>query len=87
MYEADITFTTLRIPKNSTIEIQIWDESSAFWEKTELILQSKGDVDSFLNEPLRKGVMINGKRNEIETISFWQNEYADEELVADDIST
>lgn len=75
IYGADITYTTHKISKASTIEIQIWDKKAAFWEKTSLILQTKGDVDSFLNEPLRTGAVIRGKQNAIETVSFWQDEY------------
>lgn len=79
VYDADITFTTGKIAKNSTIKIEIWDESSAFWEKEHLILATEGDVDSFLEEPLRTGAWIGDKQNAIETISFWQDEYKDAE--------
>lgn len=79
VYDADITFTTGRILKNSTIKIEIWDESSAFWEKDRLILKTEDNVDSFLKEPLRKGAMFGDKQNAIETISFWQDEYREAE--------
>lgn len=75
VFNADVTFTTSKIPKNSTIMIQIWDASAAFWEKDALILNTEGDIDSFLNEPLREGVIIKDNRNAIETVPFWQDEY------------
>lgn len=75
VYDADITYTTGRISKNSTIEIEIRDASAAFWEYDALILKTKGNVDSFLNEPLRAGAEINHRQNSIETVSFWQDEH------------
>lgn len=78
VYDADITFTTGRISKDSTIKIEIWDESSAFWELDRLILKTDGNVESFLKQPLREGVMVGDKRNAIETVSFWQDEYKED---------
>lgn len=70
------TFTSVKIPKNSSIRLEIWDAKSGFFEKKdELILRSEGDIDSFLNEPIRKGVYVLGDLNRIETMSFWIDEY------------
>lgn len=73
--EVDKTFTSAKIARNSIIKLEIWDASSGFWEKDALILRSEGDVDSFLNEPLRNGIYVLGGVNAIETISFWADDY------------
>lgn len=75
VYDTDVTFTSDNIAKNSTIKIEIWDASSAFWEHDALILTTQGDVNSFLKQPLREGVIVKDKQNAIETVSFWQDEY------------
>lgn len=74
IYDANAIILTPRIPKSSKIKIKIFDHG-VLWEKTAVILNTKGDIDSFLTEPLRKGANINGKQNAIETVSFWLDEY------------
>lgn len=69
------TFTSIKIPKTSTIRIEIWDARSGYFEKDMLILKSEGDVNSFLSEPIRRGVYVLGDLNRIETLSFWIDEY------------
>lgn len=73
---ANKTFASVKIPKESIIKIEIWDAKSGFFESQDaLILKSEGDVASFLNEPIRKGVHVWGDLNKIETLSFWVDEY------------
>lgn len=69
-YDANITFTSARISKTSTIRIEVWDTSSST-----LILSTEGDVESFLKQPLREGEPVCKHSNSIETISFWRDEY------------
>lgn len=75
MSSVDKTFMSAKIPKTSTIKIEIWDASSGFWESDTLIMRTEGDVNSFLNEPLRRGIYAYGDVNAIETMSFWTDEY------------
>ena len=78
VYDADTTFTTAKIPKTSTIKIEIVRSKSkknGNSSKDKLILSSMGEIRSFLEHPLRTGAKINGGTNRIETISFWQDEY------------
>lgn len=77
-YDVDKTFTTTRILKNSTISIEIWSTKSdkiEFAKGDDLILRTEGDVDSFLKHPLRIGTHFDDGDNQIETMSFWQDEY------------
>lgn len=69
------TFTSMKIPKTSKIRIEIWDARSGYFEKDMLVLKNEGDVDSFLSEPIRRGVYVLGDLNRIETMSFWIDEY------------
>lgn len=73
-FDAKITFTTAKVPKNSTIKIEIWHAKSRFWDSDALILDSEGNIESFLNEPLRKGNHYYENDNWIETMSFWRDE-------------
>lgn len=74
-YDVNSIFTSAKIPKTSIVKLEIWDASSRFWGRDALILSTVGNIDSFLNEPLRKGVYISGDVNSIETMSFWLNDY------------
>lgn len=69
------TFTSVKIPKTSKIRLEIWHASSVIWESDALILKSEGDVTSFLNKPIHKGVYLFEDFNTIETMSFWVDEY------------
>lgn len=69
-YDANITFTSARISKTSTIRIEVRDGSSG-----ELILSTEGDIESFLSKPLREGEPVCKHANSIETISFWRDDY------------
>lgn len=74
-YNPHVTFTTERIAKNSTVRIEVWDSSYAFWESDALIQTAAGNVDSFLNEPLREGAhCYENKQNSLETMSFWRDD-------------
>lgn len=72
-YDANITFTTGRILKTSTIRIEVKDASSG-----DLILETEGDVESFLKKPVREsetGCKHTYNVNSIETVSFWRDDY------------
>lgn len=79
LHDVDITYETAKIPKNSTIKLEIWDANgSAFWSSEKLLFSTDGDIDSFLNEPVRKGAIEVHNLddvNSIETMSFWLDEY------------
>lgn len=72
-YDANVTFTTARISKNSTIEINVRDANS-----DDLILNMKGDVEYFVKTRIYES---HGSKkdltepNRIETVSFWRDEY------------
>lgn len=74
-YDPRITYTTGKILKNSTtIKIEVWDASSEFFENDAIIQKTEGNIDSFLNEPIRKGTRFDEYlRNKIETMSFWRD--------------
>lgn len=72
-YDVDKTFISAKIPKKSTIKLEVWRPKSGGEDK--LILRTEGDVDSFLKEPLRKGTHFDHGDNRIETISFWEDAY------------
>lgn len=76
-YDVDKAFTTGKIKKTSTIKIEVWRPKAHGDDK--LILRSEGDVESFLKEPLRKGTHFDMGDNGIETISFWEDDYENEE--------
>lgn len=74
-YNPYVTFTTDRIAKNATVRIEVWDSSYAFWESDALIQTTEGNVQSFLNEPLRVGAhCYENKQNSLETMSFWRDD-------------
>lgn len=75
VYDAEVNYVSGKISKDSKIRIEIWDESSAFFETDHLILTTEGNVDTFLKEPLRKGAWVGDQQNAIETVSFWQDDY------------
>lgn len=74
-FDAKVTFTTAKLRKNSKIKIEVWHVKRSFWDTHGLIQSVEGDVESFLNEPIRKGIHVYGDDNHIETISFWRDEY------------
>lgn len=74
-FDPKVTFTTAKIPKNSTVRIEIWHAKSAFWDRDSLILTTDGDIDSFLKQPLREVDHQLKNDNFVETVSFWRDEY------------
>lgn len=74
IYDADITYTTFKIPKESRIEIKVKDKMTIGPLDDNLILYTKGYVDDFLKEQYRGDVFIKEKQNAIHTVSFWQDE-------------
>lgn len=77
-YVVDKTYTSGRIPKTATIKIEVWNsktEKLSASRREKLIQRSEGDIDSYLDHPLRIGAQIEGSANRIETMSFWQDEY------------
>lgn len=71
-YDANITFTTGRILKTSTIRIEVKDGSSG-----DLILSTEGDVESFLKNRPREAetACSHMKVNSIESVAFWRDDY------------
>lgn len=73
-YDAKITYTTVKIPKIATVvRIEVRDANSG-----RLLLSTAGNVNSFLNKPLREGdspCKSVRNTNSIEIISFWIDEY------------
>lgn len=70
-YDADITFTSAKISKQSKVRIEVRDASS-----DALILVADGNIESFLNKHIHEGQRYDQKQfNSIETVSFWRNEY------------
>lgn len=78
-YDVDKTFTTEKIPRKSTIKIEVWRSKSMASHQEKIILSTEGDVDSFLKQPIRTGAHFDRGDNRIETMSFWQDEYAENE--------
>lgn len=77
VYDIDTTFTTEKIPKSSTIRIEVWHSKSKkdkASEKDKLILSFEDGVNSFLRRSVRKGAIIHGAENEIDATAFWQDE-------------
>lgn len=77
-YIVDKTITTGKIPRTSTIKIEVWNsktEKLTASTRKKLIQRSEDDIDSYLKHPLRIGAQIEGSANRIETMSFWQDEY------------
>lgn len=74
-FDAKVTFTTLKIRKNSIVRIEVWHVRRTFFDEDGLIQSVEGDIKSYLNEPLRQGDHFYEAENRIETISFWRDEY------------
>lgn len=78
-HHSDIIFETAKISKNSTIKLQIWDAGCGLFTKTEFLFSTKGNIDSFLNQPFRenqrKFIGKFARVEAIETMSFWLDEF------------
>lgn len=75
LHDANISFETAKILKNSTIlRLEIWDAGSGLWSGTKSIFWTSGNVESFLNEPIRKNNMNSSETIDAEIISFWRDE-------------
>ena len=81
-YNVDYQYVSEKIKKSSEIKIQIWDKDwTTLWGSDELIFETIGDVNSFLNEPYRGGQLFESInsfltiQNSINTYSFWEDEY------------
>lgn len=77
-FEANIMWESKRIPKNSSIEVQVWDKDERIFSgNDDLLLETNGDIDSYLKNPIRKGAEFkdyNNYANFIETAAFWIDE-------------
>lgn len=71
-YDVNRTIISEKITKNSRIKIEVWDANMF---KDQLVLTTEGNVDSFLTNGHRRGVMVEGFMNYINTVSFWQDKY------------
>lgn len=70
-YDANVTFTTARIAKNSLIDLYVLDAGS-----DAVIFNVNGTVDYYLKHQTHKGEELRKKlQNRIETVSFWRDEY------------
>lgn len=75
-FDVDYHYTSDRIPKTSTIRIEIWDDDSGFFgSESDLVLRTEGDVISFVNNPFRGGATSPSGQNSINTFVFWEDEY------------
>lgn len=74
LQDADISFETAKISKNSTIKLEIWDAGS-FWFGKKSICCTGGDIDSFLNHPIRSNSKNSSKTISAEVMPFWRDEY------------
>lgn len=75
-FNVNATYQSIKIPKASTIKIEVWDDDSGFFgTDDDLVLRTEGDVNSFMNAPIRDGAVFSTHRNSIETISIWQDEW------------
>lgn len=73
--DTNVTYQSIKIPKKSTIKIEVWDDDSGFFGSADDLVQStEGNIDSFLKTPIRVGAMFSTDQNLIETIAFWQDE-------------
>lgn len=75
-FDANTMYQSIKIPKSSTIKIEVWDDDSGFFGTADdLILRTEGTIDSFMKSSIRYGAVFSTRRNSIETISFWQDEF------------
>lgn len=75
-YDANAMYQSIKIPKKSAIKIEVWDDDSGFFGTADdLIMQTQGTIESFMKTSIRVGSVFDARRNSIETISFWQDEY------------
>lgn len=83
-FDPNISYTSNEIPVNSTIKIEVWDDdTSIFGLDLDLVQREEGNVESFINEPIRKGALIpwhftkpfrrGFQQNSIETDLSWEN--------------
>lgn len=85
IYDLNYRYVSGKIPKNSSITVEVWDDDhftgilAIFSSSDDLVLRSEGDVDDFLKNPFRTGVLTTGAQfngqNSINTYSFWEDEY------------
>lgn len=85
IYDLNYRYVSGKIPKNSNITVEIWDddkfEGLLAWASSsdDLVLHTEGDIEDFLNNPFRPGVVTTGAQfngqNSINTYSFWEDEY------------
>lgn len=74
--DANVTYQSIKIPKKSTVKIEIWDDDSGFFGSSDDLVQStEGSIDSFMKTPIRTGATFSTNQNLIETIVFWQDEF------------
>lgn len=85
IYDINYRYVSGKIPRNSNITVEVWDDDkfegilSIFSSSDDLVLHSEGDIDDFLNNPFRTGVVTTGAQfngqNSLSTYSFWEDEY------------
>lgn len=73
--DANVTYQSIKIPKKSSLKIEVWDDDSGFFGSADdLVQSSEGSIDSFIKTPIRSGAVFATHQNLIETIVFWQDE-------------
>lgn len=99
IYDINYRYVSGKIPRNSNITVEVWDDDKfegwLAWASStdDLVLHSEGDIDDFLNNPFRTGVVTKGSQfngqNSLSTYSFWEDEYdfLDGEMAIDDMKT
>lgn len=98
IYDLKYRYVSGKIPKNSRISLEVWDDDkfegilAPFSSSDDLVLETHGDIDDFLKNPFRPGVITTGAQfngqNSINTYSFWEDEYeyTDNDVVDDEES-
>lgn len=73
--DANVTYQSIKIPKRSTIKIEVWDDDSGFFATADdLVQRSEGNIDYFIKTSIHDGAVFSTNQNLIETIAFWQDE-------------
>lgn len=74
LQDADLTYETTKIRKNSTIKLELWAAGS-ICSKSKCIFCTGGNVESFLNHPIRNNNKNSSLLISAEIMSFWRDEY------------
>lgn len=76
-FDAEYTYYSSKIPKTSTIKVQLWDsDEKRLLNNDDLILEAEGTIESFMKSSIRPdgASRIDEKTNLLETTTIWQDE-------------